>query len=289
MNKLSLGTVQFGMPYGIANLSGRVPEQEVESILDYARKQNIDSIDTAIGYGESEATLGRYSLAGFEVVSKIGGLPAGCANITEWVTDQIRGSLDRLGVNALHGILLHDPGQLFREGGPDIYAALIAAKERGMVEKVGISIYDPLELEDLIKRFSFDIVQAPFNVLDNRLIETGWLDRLHKMDVEFHVRSIFLQGLLLMNGATRPAKFQRWNGLWSAWGEWLKESGLSPVQACLRYSQSFPQISRVIVGVDSLSQLQEICEAAEGDLPDVPPEIHTGDLDLLNPSRWSHL
>ena len=151
------------------------------------------------------------------------------------------------------------------------------------------SIYDPSELDTLCSRYQFDIVQAPFNVLDRRLIDSGWLECLHGLGTELHVRSVFLQGLLLMRSDERPKKFNRWSALWSLWEDWLKQKALTPVQACIRHVFSFLEISKVILGVNSVRQLKEILNDADGPMMDLPAGLMTGDIDLLNPARWHAL
>lgn len=285
--KLSLGTAQFGMDYGIANRAGRIPPDEIEAILAYAKREGIDTLDTAIAYGDSEAVLGSCPLASWRVVTKLGPVPEGCADAGWWIAEQIRGSLKRLKVARLHGILLHNPKQALGAHGAEIVSALQEAKSKGLTHRIGISIYEPAELDGFSEFFWPEIVQAPFNIFDRRLAASGWLHRLRECGVEIHTRSVFLQGLLLMGKESRPRVFQKWERLWAAWHIWLEDSGLTPLQASLRYALSFPQISRVVVGVDSMRHLKEICGAADGDLPSPPPTLQTDDIDLLNPSRWS--
>jgi len=289
MSKIALGTVQFGMPYGVANKSGQVQEKQVGEILEYAESQGIDTLDTAIGYGESERVLGKFPLGKWKVVSKLGRVPDGTVNVCKWVTEQIHGSLDQLRIPSMHSLLLHDPSQLTGNIGHELFSALRMAKEKNLVQEIGISIYESSELDRIFETFSFDIVQAPFHIADHRLIKTGWLDRLQDLGVEFHARSVFLQGLLLLGSNERPSKFQRWDYFWSAWQHWLDEVDLSPLEACLRYVHSFSGVRKVIVGVDSSAQLREICKAVEGDMPNIPDELYCDDLDFLNPSRWSSL
>ncbi len=289
MNRLALGTAQFGLDYGIANRRGRIPDDEARAILRRARVAGIDMLDTAIAYGDSETRLGAMGIAGWQVISKLPAAPEACDDISKWVVDAISGSLDRLHCRRLTGLLLHRPQQLLEAAGHRLYEALALVKRDGLVERVGVSIYDPGELDALGGRYRFDIVQAPFNILDHRLIETGWLRRLADEGVELHARSVFLQGLLLMRPDERPRKFDRWTSLWSRWEAWLSADRLSPLQACLRHVLSFPEISRVIVGVDGSLQLDEILEASRGPVPQVPAELHVADLALIVPPNWVSL
>ena len=287
--KLALGTVQFGQRYGVANKVGQVPAAEAKAILEYAASNGIGMLDTAIGYGDSEQRLGEIGIRDWQVVSKIPAVPGGCGDIRDWVIKSVQGSLQRLGIRKLYAVLLHKPQQLLGVDGGQIYAGLQQLKESGLVQKIGVSIYDPAELDELFRGYEFDVVQAPFNLLDRRLIDSGWMSRLATKGTELHVRSIFLQGLLLMPPGERPAKFNRWQVHWSAYNEWLRSCELTPLQACLRYSLSFSEVARVIVGVETTGQLQAIVEATGGLLPAPPSAVQAHDCDLLNPSVWATL
>lgn len=287
--KLALGTVQFGLNYGIANRKGQVGLEQAREIVATARSRGIDTLDTAIGYGQSEATLGRLGVSGFNLITKLPALPSDCSDVSGWAEAQLAGSFERLGCSCVYGLLLHRPEQLLGERGAALYRALSELQCQGLVQKIGVSIYEPQELGRLFDEMHFDLVQAPFNLLDTRLVESGWLQRIATIGSELHVRSVFMQGLLLMSATERPAKFSRWAPLWQAWHAWLQASGLTPVQACLRHALAFPEISRVVVGVDSAQQLQEIVRSASGEMPEIPSTLRSIDADLLNPSRWSQL
>lgn len=287
--RLALGTAQFGLNYGIANQNGKISFGEAQAIIKHCCASGLDTLDTAIDYGDSEQRLGVIGVQDWQVVSKLPGVPKGCQDIPRWVNKTVTESLQHLKIGSLYGLLSHRPEQLLEPGGEQLYYALQKLKQDGLVGKIGISIYDPLELDALFKRYDFDIVQAPFNILDCRLIDSGWLSRFSKQGTELHVRSVFLQGILLMNISNRPGKFDRWGPLWASYENWLKQTGLTPLQACLRHALSFLEISKVVIGVDSLSQLKEILLAASGPFPIVPAELHANDVDLLNPARWGRL
>ncbi len=284
--RLALGTVQFGLPYGISNQSGQISHSEGAAILDYAWSVGMDTLDTAVAYGDSEQRLGDVGLEQWRVVSKLPARPDGQA-VREWVNDSLLGSLARLGLPKLGGLLLHQPRALLNKQGEALYTALVDLKTAGKVEKIGISVYDPAELDALCPHFDFDLIQAPLNIVDRRLISSGWLDRMVRAGIEVHARSIFLQGLLLMDDASRPAKFSRWNPLWANWNRWLREHELSALQACLGFALSQPEIGRVVVGVDGLAHLRQIVAAATANTISVPDTLSCEDPNLINPSQWS--
>lgn len=287
--RLALGTAQFGLPYGIANQDGQVTRLAAKDMLHLAAANGIDTLDTAIAYGDSEACLGEVGAQGFKLVTKLPAVPDGCADVKGWVQDQVAASLARLGVNVLYGLLLHRPNQLLEADGKILYQALQGLRETGQVQKVGVSVYAPIELEELTPRFQFDLIQAPFSLVDRRLQRTGWLQRLKDEGIEIHTRSAFLQGVLLMSQATRPAKFASWSELWSTWHEWLSRHSGSAVQACLAFPLSFSEIDRVVVGADSVSQLGQIISAVASAAPVDFPDLHCEAENLINPARWCYL
>lgn len=287
--KLALGTVQFGLNYGIANRSGQITTEIGARILDVASKAGLDTLDTAVAYGESERTLGQIGIQDWRVVSKLPPMPPDVIRVKDWVREQVAASLARLGLTRMQAVLLHRPDQLLGHQGPALIDALGEIKDEGLVSGVGVSVYSPEELERLFEVMHFDVVQAPLSILDRRMVTSGWSSRLRSLGVELHTRSAFLQGLLLMPAAARPGKFARWTGLWQQWDAWLAASGLSAVEASLRYALSIEEVDRVIVGVDGLAQLTEILNAADGPPADWPTWGGEVDPQLLNPSLWNQL
>jgi len=289
VSKLALGTVQFGLDYGIANKAGQVDAIEAGRILISAQEKAIDTLDTAIAYGNSEEVLGKVGCEGFRVVTKLPPFPKGQDNIARWVRRQLNGSLKRLRQKEIYGLMLHRSQNLFGSDGDRLVEVLAELKAEGLVEKIGVSIYDPEELDLVCEKIKIDLVQAPLNVIDRRLQSSGWLDRLKEKGVEVHVRSVFLQGLLLMDRQQIPAKFSHWSKLWDQWHQKLETAEVSRLAACLSYPLLLEQVDRVIVGVDSAKQLSEILEAADlvsGELNTT--FMHSSDVDLINPSKWTY-
>jgi len=258
----------------------------VSSILNLASSSGVDTLDTAISYGESEARLGKAGVKNWKIVSKLPPLPANCADVKGWVAQSIDGSLERLRVEQLHGLLLHRSSDLLSSDGKLLYKCLESAKDAGKIAKIGVSIYSPDELPALLQQFNLELIQAPFNIIDRRLAETGWLARLANDGVEVHARSIFLQGLLLMASTVWPARFSPWNNLWSEWDRWLTESSLTPLQACVGFAFSQPEIARVIVGVDSCAHFSEIFNSLGKSHVSPPSVLSNSDSDLINPLSW---
>lgn len=287
--KLALGTVQFGLDYGVANTGGRLSLDEARTIIGRSRQLGIDTLDTAVAYGDSESVLGKLKVQSWKVVTKLPAVPEDCNNITQWVKMQVSESLNRLQLTRVYGLLLHRPSQLHESRGPELFAALQSLKADGLVNKIGVSVYGPDELDELHNQYAFDLVQAPLNILDRSLVDSGWAQQLQDDGVEVHTRSAFLQGLLLMPKQKRPAKFERWAEIWDEWDRWLAETGLTPLQACLRYAIGLNSVDQVIVGVDTVAQLDEIVNATVGSLPSLPQFKKMQDKRLTNPATWNQL
>jgi len=282
--RLVLGTAQFGSCYGLSNDTGQVGKTEVAKILGLAREAGVDTLDTAVAYGESEAALGEVGTKDWKLVTKLPAVPDETKDVPTWVEEQVDASLKRLRVEKLYGLLLHRPAQLLEDNGEQLAAALESVKASGKTRKIGVSIYDPAQLGELLTRLRCDLVQAPLNVLDRRLVETGWCTRLKEAGIEVHARSVFLQGLLLMT--KRPNKFNRWNAIWEEWEFWLQQTGRTPLEACLRYALGCEGIGKIVVGVDSSGQLRQILSAGTGPTPDAPRWRSSVPAELIDPSRW---
>lgn len=254
---LGLGTVQWGLKYGIANRNGLVSANTVSDILAAARGAGIAILDTAAQYGEAEAVLGANSVAGFKIVTKTPSFRA--AGITDEHVRQLvktfDESLQRLGLSSVYGLLVHHSEDLLAPGGQKLVVAMNKLKDSGKVEKIGVSIYDGSQLDGLLERFTPDLVQTPVSVLDQRLVSSGQLQRLAELDVEVHVRSVLLQGLLLMPPNELPAYFAPIRGLLERWHVAVCDQGMTPTQAALSYVRNIPGVSTVLVGVESLDQL----------------------------------
>jgi aryl-alcohol dehydrogenase-like predicted oxidoreductase len=287
--KLALGTVQFGLNYGVANHSGRISDAEARAILLQASECGFDTLDTAIAYGESERVLGDLGIDRWRVVTKLPGVPESCCDVVSWVQEEIRQSMERLRVGQLHGVLLHRPSQLLQSNGDDLYKGLQSLKDQGLTRKIGVSVYEPEELDQLLNSYDLDLVQAPLNLMDRRLVDSGWAKQLKDANLELHTRSAFLQGLLLMSAHERPLKFNRWANVWAVWDEWLLEVNLTPLEACLRYINSVDEIDRIVVGVDTEVHLKQIVKASQGCLKSMPNFRGHLDARFINPAAWCEL
>ena len=284
--KLALGTAQFGFAYGVANKNGQVSNREVKAIIESARNANVDTIDTAIAYGESEEQLGNAGVTGFNIITKLPPVPDGQPDVAQWMNQQVGSSHSRLKIQQLDGLLLHEPSQLLEKSGKELWRAAQSLKTNKIVSKIGYSIYDPSELDVLFEEFRPDIVQAPYNIIDRRLDSSGWLQKLFDNGVEVHARSVFLQGVLLMTHRDRLELFNNWSDLWLVLDKWQSKNSATTLETCLQFVLNETRINRAVVGVDSERQLHEVLLACNATVPTPPDTLATTDSLLLNPSCW---
>jgi aryl-alcohol dehydrogenase-like predicted oxidoreductase len=290
INKICIGTVQFGQDYGIANKSGKVKKSEAFKIINSARKNNINFLDTAVTYGESEKLLGDIGVSNFNVVTKLPSYPNNCYDPISWIRGHVKKSLKNMKLKSLYGLLLHRSDDFLRDSSLKIKEGLMQLKFEGLVKKIGVSIYHPNELKKIEKIIKPDLVQAPINLIDQRLVTSGWLQKLHDEGVEVHSRSSFLQGLLLMPRNQIPSKFNRWSKIWDCWEQTQKKHNMSALQLCLSYSLSLSRINKVIIGLDNNDHLNSVIKASKitSDLKDWS-FINSDDPLLVNPYNWNKL
>lgn len=281
-SRLVLGTAQFGMRYGISNPLGKVSCQEVEKILEYAKSVGVRTLDTAVAYGEAESTLGRVGVNDFQIVSKLPAMPPETKNVEAWVFSFVEQSLKKLNVNRLSGLLLHAPAQLLSPKGEALVESVYKVKNQGLTSKVGVSVYSFDELLSYQKLFSSDIVQLPRNIIDGR-------NRNIVTEIELHARSVFLQGLLLMPVNNLPNNFVHYRETFQRFQNWCAANGLSLIEACLGAVVSMPDVDKIVVGVQSASELKQVVQAIGRSCVDVPVELQVVDEKLLNPSKWPEL
>lgn len=277
--RLALGTVQFGLDYGVSNRAGEVPDDELDTILTLARKLGVDTLDTAQAYGKAETRLGSRHTADFQLVGKLApGIQA-----TE-VATSVAGSLQRLARPRLDGLLLHRS----QDANPALFEPLAELQRQGLVGKLGVSVYAPEELARwLAQGYPLELVQLPANLLDQRFLRSGWLDRLQALGCEIHVRSLFLQGLLLMQPAMRPDYFQAFARPLARLDDWHPH--LSPLHKALSLIPALPQVSRFVVGVCHAHELAAIASTYAHLHPCHDDELAALACDapgLINPAMW---
>jgi aryl-alcohol dehydrogenase-like predicted oxidoreductase len=285
MNRIVLGGAQLGLPYGILNGGETLSREEVARILDTAFGHGIDSIDTAIAYGQSESIIGETAQNRFKVISKLPPIPSSVSNVSEWVHTQVDASLSRLKCTSLDALLLHRPQDLTGIHGAELYDAISCLKIEKIIHRFGVSIYEPDELANIIEKFEIDIVQAPFNVFDRRIL--GVINQLAALNIELHVRSVFLQGVLIAGPAGRPQRFESWSEHFALFDEWVRSTGMSAMSCCLGFALQQPGVAKLVIGATSAESLAEIIASVPSTHVDVPAHLQSSIEKLIDPRVWS--
>jgi aryl-alcohol dehydrogenase-like predicted oxidoreductase len=281
---LALGTVQFGRGYGVAGRGEAVPEDEVRAILEYADSVGIRILDTSPSYGDIEARLAALiSDLPFWVVSKIDPLPpvVDSEGAVRVVNESVSRSLRRLGPR-LSAILFHRAEDLLGRSGDVVWRA--AESATGGRLRLGVSCYDPQTLIELRKRFPIAVAQVPGNVFDQRVAAPEVVERLQ--GVEIHVRSVFLQGLLLMPVSEAARQVPASVAAITAWADWCSRLGVERISMALGVVRSFPGIRHWVVGVDRLAHLIKVTSAWAAAPPIDAPSLACESLDVIDPRRW---
>lgn len=254
MNQLALGTVQFGLDYGISNSHGQVIANEVKQILTIANEHNIDTLDTAVAYGESEKVLGNNIVdKTFNIITKIS--VQGCSY--QQICRKLNISLKYLKQKKLHAILLHNAAELLSKDAIANYKNLLKLKNR-FCNKIGVSVYTPKELMQIIEQFDIDIVQIPLNVFDQRFLDQALVNKLKAKKIEIHARSVFLQGLLLMNFSQLPYFFTQELDIFKLFMRFNQQHQFTQLMSCLTFAKANSFVDKFVIGCCSAEQLLEI-------------------------------
>ncbi len=284
-SKIILGSAQLGGNYGITNTSPSLDIIKIKEIISYAKSMGIDTIDTAISY-ESISNFHHLDLSGLKINTKLPKIPLQTNDINDWVQKKINLTLKNLNISKIDCLFLHNPNQLLQKKGKLIIKSLENLKQKKLINKIGVSIYDPLQLENLSFIYNFDVIQSPFNLLDRRLINSGWLKKAHAERKEVQVRSIFLQGLLLLSEDKLPREFFKWKNLWRKLDLFCDKRSISKLDLLLSFVKSFKEIDKIILGIDNLQQLKEIDASLNKNI-EYFPNIYSLDEELINPLNWT--
>lgn len=290
--KIGLGTAQFGMAYGVTNRSGQVNRHELDEIMAMAARYGIDVFDTAPAYDQSEKVLGHYTSTreGLRIVTKTPHFkaPETTDSDVELLQSTFAQSLKSLQVDSVHALLLHGGANLLRPNSSIIWAALEALKSEMKVGRIGVSVYTPDELKGILDLFPVDIVQVPANILDQRFSKSGLLKQLREAGVEIHVRSAFLQGVLLSEPHTLGEFFDPLKPHLLSLRQTATDAGMSMLQMALNYVLHMDETGTALVGVDSAAQFQEILDSVDDDF-----QVDTdwqrwavNDTCWINPGEW---
>ncbi len=284
MNKLILGTVQFGLNYGINNSSGKITPNEANEILHFANENNISILDTASAYGNSEKVIGDFLCQNnqiqFDIITKL----MHTDNVD--FVELLENSLTKLKQPKVKYLMFHsfDDYQEFKD---DVNILTLKGIK---YDSLGVSVYTNDEIESVIEDKDIDLIQVPFNLLDNEFQRGNYLIKAKEFGKLVHVRSIFLQGLFFMDKENLPTKFKDLTKAIQEIKDIAESNNISIAELAMSYVLSKDYIDGVLFGVDSLEHLKNNLEISHGNLDGsiiaMIDAIKVEKIELLNPSEW---
>ena len=292
--KLCLGTVQFGMDYGVYNQKKKDEEYCIRC-MDYATQNGIYSIDTATAYGIAEQVTGDFLAKKTIPREKLFLSTKLLPNILDnckpeeyksVIKENITRSLQTLNTDYIDAYLLHSSRYAFN---PEILEALQAIQKDGLARHVGVSVYYPEEALACIESPYVDYIQAPYSLFDHRMKEQGVFDK--KQDVLMDVRTIFVKGLIRLEADNVPDHLAKAKPILKELDKICKETGYSRIELAMGYVKRQTEINQIVFGIRNLEQLKEDIDAFEKDIPrsvfaDMESIFANIDADIVIPSLW---
>lgn len=285
-NKLCFGTANFVKNYGI-NKSEGYNQKKVKIILNLLKQNKIKYIDTAINYKNVERKIGKFNLNFFEIYTKIPEIPKKIKNIDLWIHNQITLSLKKTNKFFFEGVFLHNPEDLLKNKNKQIFNTLETLKKQKKIKKIGVSVYDLKTLKRIIKEFKIDIIQIPYNLFDRGQKKKELLNILKKNKIEIHARSIFLQGVLLMDSNKLPQRLKKWKNKFIQLENWCMKNKVSKIQACLNAVLENKIFNKVLISVENEKQLFQLLNAInKRNKKNYPKNLQTNEKKLIDPRLW---
>ena len=282
-----IGTANFGNRYGIQNDARSFEKNDIIDLFRIIKPKDLLKLDTAPGYGRAEQLIGEcLGIAKLDarITTKI---PQKFYSDVNSILDSIRNSLKLLGVKQLESVMLHGVTEDFLTCISSLEFALNSALEQGLTKKIGISCYQESDIEiSKSKLPGLSVFQVPENILDQRLIKSAIVADLYKSGDEFIVRSIFLQGLLLLDSDSLPHKFGDLRMKLKLISEITEKLGITRLEYCLNYIRNVPWSSGFVIGIQSIDNLLAVQEILMKDSLDIDYSGIALDNTLIDPRTW---
>ena len=286
LKKICLGSANFGSYYGYKK--SKVKKKEISKIFRYIKSKKISYIDTAFNYSNSQKIIGENS-SNLRIITKIPKIPNSISDPQNFVKKIISKSLNDLKTKKLYAVLFHyPPYQIDKKKFIQIIEYLEALKKKKIINKIGFSAYNINEIKKSFSIYGFQIIQFQANILDQKILKNNFIKILKKKGVEIHIRSIFLQGMLLSNVSHIPKKFKHLQKVLAYFDSWVKKRNISKLYASLQYILSFSMIDKIILGTNNYLQLKQTVETIEkisGKLT-IPKQLGNLKQNQLNPKNW---
>ena len=301
ISRMTLGTAQLGLNYGIANATGKPATKSSFEILEAAVRGGITCIDTAPVYGDSEGVIGSFLTrqpypADCIVVTKLPALDLTRDTTLTEALDAIRKhvtcSIKKLHIKRLPVYLLHSASDLDSYGGM-VINSLLRLKEEGLIGVLGVSVYTSEEVKRALEIDALEAIQIPINIFDHRLIRCGLLDRLEDSKRIVFARSVFLQGLFFLPESGLPSGLKLAMRPLSQLKELCSEHNRSIAEVALAFVRDLRGVTSVIIGAETPGQVLENIELMR--CPPLTPRLYNQimtcfaelPVEIINPSLWN--
>ncbi len=262
--EICIGTAQFGMNYGITNNKGKIELDEIRKILKFAKEKGIRFLDTARAYGDSEKNIGLNlkDKKDFNILTKISPNEFNVWNRASIsiIDDHLKESLDKLKISKLDGILFHRSSDLLLKGNKYLFRWIDKIISQGLVNKVGVSIYESFELDDIPLEI-INIVQLPLSIYDQRMIKSGMINMLKEKGISIHARSVFLQGLLLEMGNLPLFFSEDFRNHHQNFINFCNKNNISLLDGALSFISGIKELEAVIFGISCKKDLVQIYDS----------------------------
>ena len=277
--RIIIGSANFTQRYGAD--STKVNIDEIKKILNLAKKNKIYEIDSAEAYLKDKKIFIDTNKK-FIFSTKI--LPDAKWESLEYCQAKLEKHFKIFNFNNINVVFFHDFKILFSKNGHKIFKNLEYLKKKKYFKKIGISIYETSCLNRLVNSYDLDVVQCPYNILDKRILTTGWFDKLKKIDIEIYARSIFLQGLLVNKAIYKKKSFKKWKKKISMWFQSLENNNISPIDYCLS-DILVNDFDKIIIGINNFDSLKEIINFRKVDINKMS-HLKINDYKLIDPRKW---
>lgn len=279
--KLVIGCANFTQKYGADKI--KINHNEVKKIFNFSLKNNINKIDTAHSYLKNNNIFLKNIKKKLDIITKI--KPGYQWASLSFCQKKLEEHFKKFKNNKIETLLFHDPNILFTDTGFKVFKNLEILKKKKYFKKIGLSIYEPEILNYLTSKYNIDVIQCPYNILDKRIIYSGWLNKLKKKGIEVHARSIFLQGLLVNRKVYKKKYFHKWQSQFFEWFENLEKKNISPIDYCIS-DLLVHDFDKVIIGINNCDNLKDIINFKNIKNREKILKFKKNDLKLIDPRNW---
>lgn len=288
--KLILGAAQFSGGYGFDKAQNTLTKTEIKKIFNYMKDNGINFLDTSLEYNNVNKKIRSYKTKKIKFITKIKFNNDYLENknkkqIKNIIINRLFSSKKEINIKHFHSLLIHNFETLELDNQKKLFDVLLELKKIKELSKIGFSIYDFKKLKITLKRFIPDIIQCPYNIFDRRLNDVDLKKIIRKKKISIHVRSIFLQGLLLLDPVNLPKKFLRWKSKFKKWHDWSKKKDIKKIDAIFSFLKDNKDIDKIIFGVQNLKQLKEVLSLRTKKTK-IPGYLASNDKNLISPNLW---